>query len=172
MKISTLLICCLFFSACAPRSGGRATPPHLVYPEDRREEGVSCGSLTGEACGILQDTNFQRRKNGLGLLHVSELCRRVAEAHALDMAKNSFFSNSSPHYGTFAERARREGLSGYAGENLARGFSPDLVVSFWMNSIDHRTNLLDPRYRSMGVAVALDRAGLIYVAQCLTEELD
>lgn len=43
------------------------------------------------------------------------------------------------------------------GENIAMGFkSADAVVTAWMNSPGHRRNILDPDYRFIGVAAAID----------------
>jgi uncharacterized protein YkwD len=45
-----------------------------------------------------------------------------------------------------------------AGENLAAGRghagSPEEIVSGWMQSRDHRINLLDPGFTMVGIAVA------------------
>jgi hypothetical protein len=42
----------------------------------------------------------------------------------------------------------------YAGENLARGFDSSAdVVTAWMNSLEHRANLLSPNYTDIGFAV-------------------
>ena len=43
----------------------------------------------------------------------------------------------------------------YAGENLARGFnSASDVINAWMNSPEHRQNVLSPNYQNVGFAVA------------------
>jgi hypothetical protein len=43
----------------------------------------------------------------------------------------------------------------YAGENLARGFSSAQdVITAWMNSPEHRQNVLSPNYQNVGFAVS------------------
>jgi hypothetical protein len=55
------------------------------------------------------------------------------------------------------DRARAAGYGGDAGENLARNVSSARqAVEMWMDSPTHRANVLDARYRSIGVGIAGD----------------
>lgn len=52
------------------------------------------------------------------------------------------------------------------GENIAYGYqSPHAVVSAWLHSAGHRANILDGRYRVIGVGAATDAAGTYWVSQ-------
>lgn len=56
-----------------------------------------------------------------------------------------------------------------AAENIAMGYrDPEDVVRAWMNSPGHRRNILEPDYRVMGVAAAIDDDGDTWWAQIFT----
>ena len=65
-----------------------------------------------------------------------------------------------------AERYRAAGGTALsAGENLGAGDSVGPIVAAWMNSPGHRTNLLHPKWRKLGIGVhVLDSGRLIVVA--------
>jgi uncharacterized protein YkwD len=53
-----------------------------------------------------------------------------------------------------------------AGENIAEGQqSPQAVMTAWMNSPGHRSNILSPSYTQIGVGAAKDSRGVIYWTQ-------
>lgn len=105
---------------------------------------------------VIDLTNQQRAKNGLGpVVENSQL-----DAAAVAKAKNMFEENYWAHYSPsgkspwdFISRAGYKYI--YAGENLARNFySSEDVVSAWMSSPTHRANILNPKYQEIGIAVA------------------
>ncbi|WP_370614744.1 CAP domain-containing protein [Mumia sp. Pv 4-285] len=52
------------------------------------------------------------------------------------------------------------------GENIAYGYQwPRWVVRAWMNSPGHRANILERRYRRIGVGVRADSNGTVWVSQ-------
>ncbi|MZP30197.1 hypothetical protein GTO91_10800 [Heliobacterium undosum] len=83
----------------------------------------------------------------------------LARAHCRDMADNRFFSHDSPTKGTFAQRVERSGVPyRIAGENLAMGYVDAIQATYsWLNSPDHRENLLSSEYRSLGAGVEFGR---------------
>jgi uncharacterized protein YkwD len=85
------------------------------------------------------------------------------------MAKGMFLSHTSPTFGDFATRAAAHGVTGTAGENIARGSSsPSAIVNLWVNSAPHRANLLNRNYKSTGVGVSKDAQGRYYYLQCFS----
>lgn len=57
------------------------------------------------------------------------------------------------------------GLS-LVGENVAFGFTKaGTLLQAWMDSPGHRANILEPRYRQLGVGARKSEAGTWYVAQ-------
>lgn len=80
--------------------------------------------------------------------------RCAARNHALDMAANRYFSHDQPQTGeTPSGRITRTGyLWSAVGENIAVGqSSPAQVVSDWMGSYPHCTNILEPSFVELGV---------------------
>lgn len=105
---------------------------------------------------LLQDTNNQRDGNGLGGLGLNDQLNAAAQAKANDMAARDYWSHNTPDGTppwTFITNA------GYhyqtAGENLAYGFdTSDYTVTAWMNSPEHRANILNTTYKDVGFGIA------------------
>jgi len=104
---------------------------------------------------IIQLTNQERVNAGVTGLSENKLLDQAALAKATDMFEHNYWAHVSP---TGVEPWYFITNAGYqyqhAGENLARDFSnPTDVVKAWMASPTHRQNLLDSRYKDIGVAV-------------------
>ena len=53
-----------------------------------------------------------------------------------------------------------------AGENIASGQkTPEEVIAAWMNSDGHRGNMLNPKFKYIGIGVSLDSKGVLYWTQ-------
>lgn len=106
--------------------------------------------------------NRERRERGLRALRASGRLALAARRHARDMVRRTYFSHDSPSGAKFSSRIRRTGYIGatnwWVGENLAWGAgsasTPHRIVQAWMDSPPHRANLLDRRFREIGVGVA------------------
>jgi uncharacterized YkwD family protein len=81
---------------------------------------------------------------------------RVARYKSEDMRDNSYFSHTSPVYGSPFQMIKAFGITyRTAGENIARGQrTPEEVVNAWMNSSGHRANILNPSFTEIGVGYA------------------
>lgn len=104
---------------------------------------------------VIEMTNTQRLSAGLEVVKPNSELTLAAAAKAADMFAHNYWAHVSPQ-GTEPWTFITD--SGYkyqhAGENLARDFSnPKDIVSAWMASPTHKKNLLDGRYKDIGVAV-------------------
>ena len=104
---------------------------------------------------VIELTNVERQKQGSGPVTYNSQLAAAAMAKAHDMYANNYWAHVSPT-GTepwyFITKAGYKYL--HAGENLARDFrNPQDVVAAWMASPTHKQNLLDSRYKDIGVAV-------------------
>lgn len=104
-------------------------------------------------------TNLEREQAGLPPLKQNPLLAQAAQAHAEAMASGDFMEHDDPHAGTSA--VDRIAAAGYAwssaAENIGGGApSPAEVVQGWMDSPGHRANILNPRYREIGVGYFFD----------------
>ncbi|HMA11700.1 MAG TPA: CAP domain-containing protein [Steroidobacteraceae bacterium] len=92
-------------------------------------------------------------------LVLSRPLQAAATAHARDMARRSYFEHRAPDGSEPKDRVRRAGYRPrLTGENIAFGpESAEEVVAGWLASPGHCANLMDLRFREMGVAVAQGR---------------
>lgn len=81
---------------------------------------------------------------------------QAAQDHADDMYKRRYFSHESPDGTEFSERVSRAGYNWQAvGENIAKGYpTAHTVVQAWRNSRDHCPNMMNPKFRHIGVGKA------------------
>ena len=127
--------------------------PNLIYPGQRLTIPQISTSVQNFEEEVARLVNEQRAKNGLSPLTLNWELSRVARYKSEDMARNRYFSHTSPPYGTPFEMIRSFGLSyRSAGENIAYGQrTPAAVMDAWMNSSGHRANILNASYTQIGV---------------------
>lgn len=104
---------------------------------------------------VIELTNKERLSAGVTILKENLELDQAALAKATDMFEHNYWAHVSP---TGTEPWYFVTEAGYkyqhAGENLARDFSnPSDVVKAWMASPTHRKNLLDEKYKDIGIAV-------------------
>jgi uncharacterized protein YkwD len=106
--------------------------------------------------------NRARARRGLPKLRVSRRLGHAARNHSADMARRGYFSHQSRSGASFLDRIRRAGYlrrarSWVVGENIAWGTgqlaTPRAIVRAWMNSHGHRANILNRRFREIGVGI-------------------
>jgi Cysteine-rich secretory protein family len=106
---------------------------------------------------VLDDlTNQNRQTQHLAVLVVNPLLNKVAQLKADDMASKGYFAHTSPDGKAPWYWFEQVGYNySYAGENLAVDFtdSQDVAVA-WMNSPEHRANILKDSYTEIGAGVA------------------
>ena len=102
---------------------------------------------------VVDLTNAERAKEGLKPLEMHSPLMEVAQAISEDMAKNNYFSHTSPTYGSPFDQIKSAGISyRSAGENIAQGQrTPQQVVQAWMESPGHRQNIMNANYTHIGV---------------------
>lgn len=105
---------------------------------------------------LLAETNGYRVSNHESALQINKQLTTAAQAKANDMAKRGYWSHVTPdgkQPWTFVTDAGYQYEA--AGENLAYGFvSSDQVMTAWMDSPEHRANILDADYQDVGFATA------------------
>lgn len=114
-------------------------------------------SPSSDALTVLAVMNARRSEAGSGVLAVNGILQYQAQRHATDMAARNYFSHDTPEGVTFQQRMTASGYpSVVVAENIGLSSSGQAsdVVPVWMNSVAHRTNVLDARFRAAGVGVA------------------
>jgi uncharacterized protein YkwD len=100
--------------------------------------------------------NETRADHGLEPLCINPLLTRAARSHSREMVEKDYFSHYSEDGEGVGARLRRFGYDwSVCGENLAGGYGnpeePDSIFELWTNSTHHRANILDRRFRQVGV---------------------
>ena len=147
--------------------GARARPGRSKASRDRAREAVYCLM------------NYERKRRGLRPLEENNLIVNAATAHSGAMVRRGFFS----HFGTrppgrrLTDRLRRSrylpARRFLVGENLAfangRTGKPALMMRAWMRSTPHRVNILERKFREVGVGV---KPGIPVGARGITYTVD
>lgn len=106
--------------------------------------------------------NQRRAARGIRRLRLNTRLSKAAVWHSHDMAHRHYFAHVSQSGHDIVDRLRKTryiqgGFRWIVGENLAWGSgrrgSPREIVAAWMNSPAHRRNMLDRRYREIGIGV-------------------
>jgi hypothetical protein len=108
------------------------------------------------AKNIIELTNQARENLQLNSLAANSVLAQAAQAKANDMLEHQYFAHTSPAGVTPWEWFKRVGYAyRNAGENLAVHFhEAEDVQAGWMASLSHRANILNGKYREIGVGVA------------------
>lgn len=104
---------------------------------------------------LIELTNKEREKKGLSALTENEALNKAAQLKAENMLSEDYWAHFAPSGKTPWDFILGTGYKfTFAGENLAKNFySSDEVVKAWMNSKTHRENLLNSKYKDIGIAV-------------------
>jgi uncharacterized protein YkwD len=106
--------------------------------------------------------NRRRDARGLRRLRLNDRLSKAAVWHSHDMVHRHYFAHVSRNGSDVVARLRKtryiqSRFSWLVGENLAWGSgssgAPLKIVAAWMNSPAHRRNMLNPRYREIGIGV-------------------
>ena len=109
------------------------------------------------AAAVRKCANRERAKAGLGPLGDNPVLDKIAQRHARNMAREGFFDHTDPKRGGLEQRANAvvhgDALAMFngLGENIAEGEdSPAQACTDWMNSPEHRENILDASFHAVG----------------------
>ncbi len=133
-----------------------ATVVGLNFGYNAIKTGDVLGQKTEVTISLLLDqTNLQRQKAGLQPLALNDKLDQAAYLKAQDMFAKQYWAHNAPD-GT--QPWKWLGDVGYnydeAGENLAKNFTTTpAVVTAWMDSPEHKANILEANYSEVGFAV-------------------
>ena len=163
MKYPTFMLAAFFF-AVATAAGLSAVNPQQA---DAAGGGPvkKCGGgkilLNAKEKETLARHNAIRRDNKLRPFCIHPKLQKAARAHSKDMIRRDYFSHNTKGRGSFSKRIKRFGYTskGYkyytVGENIAGGNGPNrkpkAIMRAWMKSPGHRRNILDGKFREIGL---------------------
>lgn len=157
---STLLLsAAALFSFAVPRACEPPAPTPPTPPATTPTVQVSA-----EAQRVVDLTNAERAKVGSAPVTIDARLVSAAQKHSWDMANVRSLSHSGSDGSGPKDRMVSAGYSGnWWAENVASGYpNADEVMTGWMNSSGHRTNLLNPRATHIGVSVEAASDGSLY----------
>ncbi|MGB6294790.1 MAG: pre-peptidase C-terminal domain-containing protein [Rivularia sp. (in: cyanobacteria)] len=102
---------------------------------------------------VLELTNAERAKAGLSPLKLNSQLNQAAQGHSKDMALRDYYSHTGVNGSKSSNRILATGYKfSAAAENIAAGFAtPEKVVQAWMGSSGHRRNILNSKYKDIGI---------------------
>jgi len=172
LKTLSLTLISLFFIACGDSSAPRTRASESSYAVAQKTTQSEILKAINEARSVARDCH-----DGNGLVSAApaltwnEDLYASAYEHSYDLAESNTFS----HYGSgtasditgsnnnkasyFNERIRANGYVGYRtiGENIAGGQATiQEAVTAWLASPAHCTNIMNPNFKEIGVAVVVN----------------
>jgi uncharacterized protein YkwD len=131
--------------------------PALAAPQQQRG---STATLVSLESAVLADLNQIRVEHGLVPLTLNARLSAAATQHSADMLAKGYFAHDSADGTSFESRLTHyyAPLSyGYwsVGENLiwsTGSLDAARALELWMQSPEHRANILLPRWREIGIA--------------------
>ncbi len=161
-KIFTAICGAFVAAACIPCGAFAASTEMVLSPVS--DNNVGAVNTAGYNVEVIRLVNKERTSRGMTELKLIPKLNRAAEIRAKEIARS--FSHTRPDGRSSLTACEDEGLEWSAfGENIAMGYtSPKAVVDGWMNSADHRKNILNEQYRYLGVGV-VESGGSLYWSQ-------
>jgi len=126
------------------------------------------GQLRAASRETLCLLNRERAKHGLRPLRLNKRLSRASARHSRQMVRKRYFQ-----HGNFVARilnaryvTRRQAWS--LGENIAWGTgslsTPAQTVQAWMHSPGHRANILNRRFRDIGIGIAVGAPAAVHAS--------
>ena len=155
--LSPALLTCVALALPVSASAAAPCPAAGLVP--------GAGNMAQVRTATLCLLNVERKARGLPPLTSNGQLGKAAQAYSAKMVRMRFFDHVCPQGTTPSSRIR--GGTSYLrgrvrswslGENIAWGSgelaTPDVIVRSWMHSSGHRRNILDRRFRNIGIGVA------------------
>lgn len=134
---------------------------------------------------VHEEVNERRESNDIGDLEYVSSLSSIAKNHSQDMAEKDYFSHTQPDGDTVEDRYRKGGYScPNPGENIASSYYKQKIdtnngvvthnsaeelatgiVNQWMNSTEHKQNVLSQDFSYQGIGVYATSESRVYVTQ-------
>jgi uncharacterized protein YkwD len=162
IAVAALLTCALL--ALPATSSASGSWDRLLAPES------ACPGQNDASLPVRAQENamicmhrWARAQQNVSGLHLSKKLQAASRRKARDIQRCGQFSHYACSRNPFYWEQRVGFFRGAygAGENLALTFGPNTTVrsamNLWLNSTEHRQNLLAPQYREVGISLVTGR---------------
>lgn len=136
---------------------------------------------------VHDEVNEVRAEHNASALEYNTTVADAARQHSVDMANRGYFNHTDPDGNNVGDRMNESGVSWrIAGENLAQNWwwiryqtdsgtqqhtankeLAEMIVQQWMESDDHRENMLRDDWTTQGIGVYKSDDNAVYVTQKL-----
>ncbi|GGP86215.1 hypothetical protein GCM10010278_75730 [Streptomyces melanogenes] len=134
-----------------------AQTPSTAHPQ----RGVQAPTAESAAAAtVMSLVNKERAQAGCRPVKANAVLAALATALSEDMAARGFFDHTDPDGRSTWDRWAEAGVEAFGGENIARGQADaKAVMDAWMKSPEHRANILNCGYQTLGVGVHFGEGG-------------
>ena len=157
-------------------------PPTIKNPRSRSlvlSGNVKMSEVIDMVDYVLRFTNEERSQRGIAPFQPSATLAFIAQVHSENMCENRILehdSNSFPdgwknlneRLNLFSVGAGSENISSLTVQQAEKWARQ--IVSSWMNNPTHRDNIVDPRWRYLGIGVCPCSGGLAYATQVFSDQ--
>ncbi len=161
MKRITTLLVSMLLAGIAAAGISVADPPAAEAASGGYVVRCGGGKIFLNAAELrLYALHNQARKNNLRGFCVHPALQKAARAHTADVIRRNYFSHETKGTNESAcERVRRYGYRyRYCGENIGAYPNPDAMFKAWMQSPEHRGNILNGKFREIGIGAGRVKA--------------
>ncbi len=140
----------------------------VASAETGQQSAGSSPSFSQKEQQMVNLINEARKNAGLPALQVNSQLTSAARAKSNDMVNYNYFSHTSPTYGDLGGLLRRFGITySAAGENLAMNSNGSVSAAHnsLMGSAGHRANILNIKFRYVGIGIHTKNDGSHYYTQ-------
>ena len=110
--------------------------------------------------------NNDRARYNFAPLTIDPALCRIARIKSEDMRDNQYFAHTSPTYGDVRQMLTHFGYSyRAASENIAHHATIEKAQAAFLSSPGHRKNIMSSAYTKVGLGVAIDQNGFVYLTQ-------
>lgn len=158
-----LLLALLALALLAPAaSAGKGPPKHRPAACAAAHAEVERSTIRRARLATLCLLNRARSRHGVAPLRLNGKLSHAARRHSHDMVRRRYFSHDSLDGRSAFDRMRAtryvpRRASWVLGENIGWGSgslaAPMSLVRAWMRSPGHRRNILDGRFRDIGIGI-------------------
>ena len=121
-------------------------------------------SMQEQAAGNM--LNVDRARYDLPALTIDPTLCRIARIKSEDMRDQHYFAHTSPTYGDVRQMLTAFGYAyAAAGENIAHHATVEKCEAAFLSSPGHRRNIMSRAYTRVGVGIAIDAQGFVYLTQ-------
>jgi uncharacterized protein YkwD len=164
----------LFASPAGAARSGSDAPPSDRYLAPSAERAVSTSVLEERLLGMVASERGRRR---LGELTVDPDLTEAARRHSEEMDRRGYFDHYSPTRGLRTPIDRYSDVCGgrprttFIGENIYYAGFVDVrrAHQAFMESTEHRANVLRRDYRHIGIGIHTSRDGQLWVTEMFSD---